>query len=167
MLLVPEDPGLHVALRVDGAAEHAFGVVRHRDVALVVDRDHAAVAAELRHDFHDDFVGRARSEENSIPVDTRSDYDGPGGPQHFRDSTDVSRWLAQNPTAHECFARQAYRFFSGDGAGQAEAAFLAVRAQLPEARRRDLFQTLVAFIASPAFVERSAPAEQGGAEARR
>ena len=114
-----------------------------------------------------DFVGRSRSEENAIPIDTRSDYDGPGGPQHFRDSTDVSRWLAQNPTAHECFARQAYRFFSGDGAGQAEAAFLAVRAQLPEARQRDLFQTLVAFIASPAFVERSAPAEQGRAEARR
>jgi len=42
-----------------------------------------------------------------------------------------------------------------------------VRAQLPEARQRDLFQTLVAFIASPAFVERSAPAEQAGAEAGR
>lgn len=114
-----------------------------------------------------DFVGRARSEENQIPVDTRSDYEGPGGPQHFRDSTDVSRWLAQNPTAHECFARQAYRFFSGDGAGDAEAAFLAVRAQLPEARQRDLFQTLVAFIASPAFVERGEPGPGSGAEARR
>ena len=114
-----------------------------------------------------DFVGRARSEENAIPVDTGSDYDGPGGPQHFRDSTDVSRWLAGNPAAHECFARQAYRFFSGDGAGQAEAAFLAVRAQLPEARQHDLFRALVAFIASPAFIERSAPLAGPAPEAQR
>jgi hypothetical protein len=103
-----------------------------------------------------DFIGRARTEENQLPIDTHTDYDGPGGPQSFRDSKDVARWLAQNPLAHECFARQAYRFFSGDGEGAGEAAFLAVRAELPEAQQRDLFQTLVAFIASPAFLERSA-----------
>jgi hypothetical protein len=102
-----------------------------------------------------DFIGRARTEENQLPVDTRADYDGPGGPQSFRDSTDVARWLAKNSRAHECFARQAYRFFSGDGAGAGEAAFLAVRAGLPEAGQRDLFQTLVAFISSPLFLERS------------
>jgi len=102
-----------------------------------------------------DFVGRARAQENELPVDTHTEYDGPGGPQSFRDSTDVARWLAQNPRAHECFARQAYRFFTGDGAGDGEAAFLALRAELPEPRRRDLFETLVAFIASPLFLERS------------
>lgn len=103
-----------------------------------------------------DFIGRTRSEENQLPIDTHTDYDGPGGPQSFADSTDVARWLAQNPQAHECFARQAYRFFSGDGTGTGEAAFLAVRAELPEPRQRDLFETLVAFISSPLFLERSA-----------
>jgi Protein of unknown function (DUF1588)/Protein of unknown function (DUF1592)/Protein of unknown function (DUF1595)/Protein of unknown function (DUF1587) len=102
-----------------------------------------------------DFIGRARTEENQLPVDTHTEYDGPGGPQSFRDSTDVARWLAKNPRAHECFARQAYRFFSGDGAGTGEAAFLALRAELPEARQRDLFETLVAYISSPLFLERS------------
>ncbi len=103
-----------------------------------------------------DFVGRARSDENQRPIDTRTDYDGPGGAQSFRDSTDVARWLAQSARAHECFARQAYRFFTGDGSSKGEAAFLAVRARLPEQRRLDLFETLVAFIESPAFMERTA-----------
>lgn len=113
-----------------------------------------------------DSVGRVRVEENRQPVDTRADYDGPGGPAQFQDSADVARWLAQSERAHECFARQAYRFFLADGAGQGEAAFVAVRAALPEPRRRDLFETLVAFIESPAFMERAEPRiEEGRGEA--
>lgn len=103
-----------------------------------------------------DFVGRARSEENLRAVDTSTEYDGPGGAQRFRDSIDVARWLADSARAHECFARQAYRFFTGDGSAEGEAAFLAVRASLPEPRRLDLFDALVAFIESPAFMERAA-----------
>jgi hypothetical protein len=108
-----------------------------------------------------DFVGRVRNDENQRPIDTRTDYDGPAGPQSFRDSTDVARWLARSARAHECFARQAYRFFTGDGGAKGEAAFLAVRARLPEPRRLDLFETLVAFIESPAFMERAEAREDG------
>lgn len=104
-----------------------------------------------------DFVGRLRREENRRPIDTRSDYGGPEGPQSFLDSRDVARWLAQNPRAHECFARQAFRFFTGHGDAALEAAFLAERDRLPEAQRRDLFQALVAFIQSSLFVQRSVP----------
>lgn len=101
-----------------------------------------------------DFVGRVRLEENQRPVDTRTAYDGPEGPVSFEDSRDVSRWLAQNARAHECFARQAFRFFTGHTGAALERAFLAERARLPEAERRNLFQSLVAFIQSPLFVER-------------
>lgn len=102
-----------------------------------------------------DFVGRVRVQENGRAVDTRTRYDGPEGPESFEDSRDVSRWLASNTRAHECFARQALRFFAGHSDAALERAFLKVRARLPEAERRNLFQTLVAFIQSPLFMERS------------
>ncbi len=102
-----------------------------------------------------DFVGRQRQTENQRPIDTRTDYDGPAGPQTFKDSRDVSRWLAASPRAHECFARQAFRFFTGQTDPGVEAAFLRVRDELPEDKRGDLFENLVAFAASPLFMERS------------
>jgi uncharacterized protein DUF1588/uncharacterized protein DUF1592/uncharacterized protein DUF1595/uncharacterized protein DUF1587 len=101
-----------------------------------------------------DFVGRSRLEENQRPIDSSTRYDGPEGPQTFRDSRDLSRWLAGNARAHECFARQAFRFFSGHAGVAPEAAFLSERSRLPEADRRDLFRTLVGFIQSPLFMER-------------
>lgn len=102
-----------------------------------------------------DFVGRVRTEENRRAIDTRSAYDGPEGPESFQDSRDVSRWLAANARAHECFARQAFRFFAGHTDAAAEQAFLRVRERLPEADRQSLFHTLVAFIRSPLFMERA------------
>lgn len=101
-----------------------------------------------------DFIGRVRAEENGVPIDTRAEYDGPAGPESFADSRDVARWLANTDRAHDCFARQAYRFFTGDGSGDGEAAFMAVRAQLPEPERRDLFEMLLSFIESPVFMQR-------------
>jgi len=46
------------SVAIDPAAEHAFGVERCREVALCVERDDAAVAAQLRHDFHHDLLSR-------------------------------------------------------------------------------------------------------------
>src|SRR5690349_867771 len=46
------------SVAIDPAAEHAFGIERCREVALRVERDHSAVSAELRHDFHHDFFRR-------------------------------------------------------------------------------------------------------------
>ncbi len=102
-----------------------------------------------------DFVGRARLEENQRPIDSSTQYDGPEGPQAFRDSRDLSRWLAGNARAHECFARQAFRFFTGHAGALSETAFLLERSRLPEADRRDLFRILVAYIQSSTFMERS------------
>jgi hypothetical protein len=102
-----------------------------------------------------DFVGRVRSDENRRPIDTRTDYEGAGGPRRFEDSRDVARWLAQSPRAHDCFARQAFRFFTGQHDAGAEAAFMLERSRLPAERQRDLFATLVAYIGSPWFMQRA------------
>lgn len=102
-----------------------------------------------------DFVGRVRSEENQRPVDTRTDYGGSEGPRHFEDSRDVARWLADSPRAHDCFARQAFRFFTGQQDAAAEAAFMLERSRLPAERQRDLFAALVAYIGSAWFMQRA------------
>jgi hypothetical protein len=102
-----------------------------------------------------DFVGRVRSDENRHPIDTRTDYGGTEGPRRFEDSRDVARWLADSPRAHDCFARQAFRFFTGQHDAAAEAAFLLERGRLPAERQRDLFASLVAYVGSPWFMQRA------------
>lgn len=104
-----------------------------------------------------DPVGRLRTTENRKRIDTYARYSGPEGPRSFQDSRDVSRWLAQTPRAHECFARQAFRYFSGYQDERAESAFLELRRSLPSDDQRDLLRLLVAFAGSPLFVERRAP----------
>jgi hypothetical protein len=102
-----------------------------------------------------DFVGRVRSEENQRPIDTRTDYGGAEGPRRFEDSRDVARWLAESPRAHDCFARQAFRFFTGHHDAAAEAAFMLERRRLPAERQRDLFEMLVAYVGSSWFMQRA------------
>lgn len=102
-----------------------------------------------------DFVGRVRGDENRHPIDTRTHYGGAEGPRDFEDSRDVARWLADSPRAHDCFARQAFRFFMGQHDAAAEAAFMLERSRLPPERQRDLFATLTAYVGSPWFMQRA------------
>src|SRR3970282_2632427 len=52
------DRGAAAAIGLDPAAEHAAAVERHRDVAVAIQRDRAAIAAGGRDDLVDDLVGR-------------------------------------------------------------------------------------------------------------
>src|SRR5690349_14674508 len=54
--LFGENRDMDLSIAIDPAAEHAFGIERRRDVALGIERDDAAIAAELRHDFHHDLL---------------------------------------------------------------------------------------------------------------
>src|SRR4249919_4106253 len=55
-VLVAEDRGATRSIRLDPGPVHAGGVERHRDVAVAVQRDRAAVAAIRRHDLVDHFL---------------------------------------------------------------------------------------------------------------
>jgi hypothetical protein len=101
-----------------------------------------------------DAMGGAQKAENGKPVDTSAHVRVLGAERAFANSAELTRWLAQEPTVSECFARQAFRYFSAGGDASAEEGFLETRRSLPEASRSDLFETLVAWVRSDAFVLR-------------
>lgn len=106
-----------------------------------------------------DAIGGRREQENEKPVDTNTVLEALGDAVQLRDSTDLARWIASLPEARECFLRQAFQFFFGAGTDaaveQAAAdAFAALASELPDSRRDNLIEALVAYISSPAFVWR-------------
>ena len=101
-----------------------------------------------------DAMGGARQTENGKAIDTSARVHVLGAEHAFANSTELSRWLAAEPSVAECFARQAFRYFSAGGDASAEEGFLEARRSLPEASRSDLFETLVAWVRTDAFVLR-------------
>ena len=76
-----------------------------------------------------------------------------------REAVELTRALLQNPIISECFARHAFRYFSAQADPAVEASFLGLREQLPAEQRDNLFNVLLAYIASDLFVRREAKAE--------
>jgi Protein of unknown function (DUF1592)/Protein of unknown function (DUF1588)/Protein of unknown function (DUF1587) len=101
-----------------------------------------------------DAMGGARQKENGKTIDTSARVRVLGAERAFANSAELTRWLATEPAVSECFARQAFRYFSAGGDATAEEGFLETRRSLPEATRADLFETLIAYIRSDAFVLR-------------
>jgi hypothetical protein len=101
-----------------------------------------------------DAMGGARQTENGKSIDTSARVRMLGAERTFATSSDLTRWLAVQPAVSECFARQAFRYFSAGGDAAAEDGFLQTRRALPDSARANLFETLVAYIRSDAFVLR-------------
>lgn len=105
-----------------------------------------------------DAIGGSRTTDNGKPIDTAVDVKL--GSQsaslrlRLRDSYDLSRWLATSPLANQCYLRQAFRYFTSSGDAKVESELLALTAELPPARRENLFEALIAFIRSDLFVLR-------------
>jgi hypothetical protein len=101
-----------------------------------------------------DAMGGTRQTENGKAIDTTARVRVLDAEHTFADSAELVRWLAAQPVVSECFARQAFRYFSAGGDAAAEEGFLEIRRTLPQSARVDLFETLVAYIRSDAFVLR-------------
>jgi len=101
-----------------------------------------------------DAMGRARPRENGRPVDTSGRVRVLGTEHAFASSLELTRWLADSPVVSECFARQAFRYFSAGSHPAAEEGFLELRRALPESARANLFETLIAYVRSDSFIER-------------
>lgn len=108
-----------------------------------------------------DGMGKARSSENGLPIDTSvtvsvgSDFDG-----SYADSTELSAALAQSDAVRACLARQIFRSTaarSDASVKDAEDAFVETWKQLPADEQGRLADVLVAFVKSPIFVQRSTP----------
>ncbi len=101
-----------------------------------------------------DAAGRARQLELDKPVRGDGAVTYRGQQVAFATSVDLSRWLAQRPEAADCFARHAFRFVTGQRDAGAEAAFVALRHELPESARNNLLEHLVAYVGTDAFIHR-------------
>jgi hypothetical protein len=95
-----------------------------------------------------------------LPVDTATTLRGTGTDLDgdYADSNALARALSRSATVRACMARQMFRASAGRGdpsARGAEDNFVAQWRQLPADRQSNLIETLVAFVRSDVFVERS------------
>ncbi len=104
-----------------------------------------------------DAAGRARRDENGTAVDPSGSTLLFGERVAFRDSAELTRILAVDPRVEECFARQAFRYFSAQSDRGVEASFLELRDELDDERRGSVIEELVSFVKSDLFVEREVP----------
>ncbi len=103
-----------------------------------------------------DAAGKARNEDSGRPVNTHAELPLQGERLTFDGAAQLSIWLANNPKTSDCFARQAFRYFSAQHDPEVEAAFVQVVRELPADKRGSLIEILVAYAASDLFVYRDA-----------
>jgi len=104
-----------------------------------------------------DAVGAAQTSDHGKPVNARARAQlgqGKSEAVEYRSSEELTYALLENPTISECFARHAFRYFSAQADPGVEASFLGLRAELPLAQRDNLFEVLLAYVASDLFVLR-------------
>jgi len=109
-----------------------------------------------------DASGAAQSADHGHTIDTKAEVrlgSAARETMFAASSVDVTLALVKDPLVSECFARQAFRYFSAQADPGVEASFLSLRAQLDDAERDSLFQVLLAFIASDLFVLREVGGE--------
>jgi hypothetical protein len=108
-----------------------------------------------------DAAGRVRDVDGDRPVETRGRLSLYGEKLTLADSAELARWLAGNARTRECFARQAFRYFSAQSDPEVELGFLDVARGLVPSRRDSLIEVLVEYVASDLFVYRSVPTSTG------
>jgi hypothetical protein len=150
----PEELGIEVVMPAPSKARSTRERFSSHTTSAVCKSCHKTLDA-IGYTFEGfDGMGAARSIENGKAVDTSADVRLLGSENEFASSADLTRWLAAQPAVSECFARQAFRYFSAGGDAGAEEGFLAIRRALPQAVQADLFETLVAYVRSDAFALR-------------
>lgn len=102
-----------------------------------------------------DAAGKRRELDGGQPVDTSATVFLEGQQLRFKDSAQLSSWLATQTTVQECFARQAYRYFSAQSADEPERAFVDFYRELEPDQRASLIDVLLSYIASDLFVYRA------------
>jgi hypothetical protein len=104
-----------------------------------------------------DAVGAKQATDHEKPVNTRALVRlgrESSAALELESSAQLSQALLENPTISECFARHAFRYFSAQADPAIEASFLGLRAALPPTQRDNLFQVLLAYVASDLFALR-------------
>lgn len=103
-----------------------------------------------------DAAGREQTRQNQKPIVTEAAVTIDGRRHSFANSSELSRWLAENETTHACFARYAFRYFSAQSDPEVERSFTRMTERLPPATRENLIELVVAFVQSDLFALRGA-----------
>ena len=106
-----------------------------------------------------DAVGRWRDQENGLPIDPQGDMNdvegmGAGTRAPFHSLPELAALLAGSDAAHDCFARQAYRFAMGYLEAPADLCGLAAIEDRFAAAGYDVRELLVAIAGAPSFTLR-------------
>jgi Protein of unknown function (DUF1592)/Protein of unknown function (DUF1588)/Protein of unknown function (DUF1595)/Protein of unknown function (DUF1587) len=101
-----------------------------------------------------DATGAARSTDNGRPVETATRVELGDQTLAFRDSLDLTDWLATSPEVADCYARQAFRYFTAQADPRIESELDALVRDLPADRQGNLFEALIAYVRSDLFVLR-------------
>jgi hypothetical protein len=104
-----------------------------------------------------DAAGRARATEHGEPVNSVTEARVGGKAVRFENSVELSRTLAKSGTVKECFARQAFRYFSAQHDPGVERSYLELRDALSDDRSGNLVEELVFYAKSELFVKRTVP----------
>jgi len=104
-----------------------------------------------------DAVGRRRSTDAGLPVDTRGSITLNGSSLEFKDSAELSQAIAESEELRNCAARQVVRFASGRVDERAETAFVAEVATLPFTWRASLLGLFLSYVKSDGFAWRVSP----------
>ena len=101
-----------------------------------------------------DAAGRARATENGQRVNPVTETTVAGERVRFENSVELSRFLAGSASVKQCFARQAFRYFSAQHDPGVERSYLELRDALPDEQRGNLVEELVVYAKSDLFVKR-------------
>ena len=106
---------------------------------------------------HYDAIGRYRSEENGVAIDSSGALVGSkSSDAKVADAVELSALLAASPDVHSCFVRQAYRFTVGRRETDADACRLDGYRQLFAENSLDVRELLLALATDPSSFERVA-----------
>lgn len=98
-----------------------------------------------------DGLGRTRTMDNGVPVDTTGSYPFVGGRVEFTDSVNLMTTIASNEMAHECYSRYIASYGLGRMLGEKDRGLvetLAVKSLGDDASTKEL---VLALVASPEF----------------
>jgi hypothetical protein len=104
---------------------------------------------------HYDGIGRYRTLDNGLPVDSTGEVNLDGSVQKFADAVELSRILSTSATVRSCFAKQWFRFAFGRAETDADAPSLGTIAAAFATNQFDMRDLAPAIAASRSFRYRS------------
>jgi hypothetical protein len=105
---------------------------------------------------HYDAIGRYRTEENGVTVDSSGALVGTSTDAPVADAVELSNLLAVSPDVHSCFVRQTYRFTVGRKETDADACGIEAFSKLFADKNLDLRELMLALVTAPSSFERVA-----------